>query len=246
MFRIERKDRTTSTNQDMENLIRQAMANGKDITEYQTIIANFQDGGRGQKGNFWHSAAGQNLLASICFHPPVSAARQFVFNEYFALAVRQVLADIIGEVKIKWPNDIYVGDKKIAGILIEHAIAGDAIRYTIAGLGLNLNETDFPADLPNPVSLSQITGEQYDILEFTDKILTSCQRFSSLLKPENRAALETEFLSHLYRINEWASFEIGGQCVEARITGVDAFGRLLLEGRAGEQWCCGMKEVRFR
>lgn len=242
---IQHLSTTTSTNRDLELLIHSALDAGCDFPEFSAVMADFQVAGRGQGTNRWHSTDGRNLLISICFRPPVPASRQFLFNEYFAIAVTQLLSRYIPDVKIKWPNDIYLNDRKLAGILIEHSVIGDRLAYSIAGLGLNVNETDFPADLPNPVSLSQITGKQYDVNEIAARLLFICQSSYSVLKEENWVSLENDFLSHLYRMEEWSSFIIENQEVEAKITGIDVYGRLLLEGRAGEKWCCGMKEIKF-
>lgn len=235
-----------STNRDLETMLCLSEESKLKIPEYHIVITDYQENGRGQGSNQWHSEAGQNLLASICFYPPLPASRQFVFNEYFALSVRDLLSAHGVEAQVKWPNDIYIGDRKVAGILIEHAVIGERIRYTIAGIGLNLNETDFPEDLPNPISLTQITGEQYDAMSMAKELVACCQARAAQLTPEEWAALDDEYLAHLYRMEEWAEYEIHGKRREARITGVDAYGRLRLQGHEEiEQWCCGMKEVKY-
>lgn len=236
---------TISTNRDLAALILNGLPDGREFPEFGAVMADFQEGGRGQGTNRWHSSAGQNLLISICFRPQIPASRQFVFNEYFATSVRNLLSLYISGVKIKWPNDIYVEDRKLAGILIEHSVLGDRLGYTIAGVGLNVNETDFPADVPNPVSLSQLTGKQYDVQEIASQLLSLCRDAYPTLQVQNWPSLENDFLSNLYRIEEWSSFIIENQEVEAKICGVDEYGRLLLQGRKGEKWCCGMKEVKY-
>ena len=209
------------------------------------LMDDYQTAGRGQGTNRWHSAEGLNLLASFYFRPPLPAARQFVFNEYFSLAVKDFLARYVEGVMIKWPNDIYLNNKKIAGILIEHSVQGDALGYTIAGIGLNVNEIAFPDWLPNPTSLSMLTGREYNVEEVAEGLRTQLRDTYSRLAPDGWDGLKADYLGSLCRMNEWARYEISGCEVEALIIGVDEYGRLLLEGRAGEQWCCGMKEVRY-
>lgn len=209
------------------------------------VLADYQSAGRGQGTNRWHSTSGLNLLASIYFRPLLPAARQFVFNEYFSLAVKDFLSRYVKGVMIKWPNDIYVDNKKIAGILIEHSVCGDALGYTIAGIGLNINEKVFPDWLPNPTSLSLLTEREYNVEEMAEELRTQLRETYCRLAPDGWAGLEADYLGSLWRMNEWHRYEIGGCEVEACIVGVDEYGRLLLEGRAGEKWCCGMKEVRY-
>lgn len=237
---------TESTNRDVAALIHSGLPDGSAFPDFGAVMADFQTGGRGQGTNRWHSAAGQNLLISIGFRPPVPASRQFVFNEFFALGVREFLSSLLKEeVKIKWPNDIYVNDRKIAGILIEHSVMGEQIACTIAGLGLNVNETDFPNDLPNPVSISQLTGQQYDMNELATRLIAVFQSSFINLKEENWEKLEHEYLSHLYRMKEFSFYIIENQKIEAKITSIDKYGRLLLEGREGQCWCCGMREIKY-
>ena len=209
------------------------------------LMADYQRAGRGQGTNRWHSAPQLNLLASIYFCPPLPASRQFVFNEYFALAVKACLSSYVKDVMVKWPNDIYVGDRKIAGILIEHSVQGDALGYTIAGIGLNVNEKEFPEWIPNPTSLALLTGSEFSVEEVAARLHAQLQNTYSRLQPDGWKALNTDYLGSLCRMNEWSRYEIGGDALEARIVGIDEYGRLLLEGRGGQQWCCGMKEVKY-
>lgn len=242
---IHHKSHTESTNRDLEQLIKDNSLTNSILPLFTTILAGYQTAGRGQGSNRWHSAPGENLLASIYFRPPIPAARQFAFNQYFALAVRKALLPYCPNVLIKWPNDIYVNGKKIAGILIEHAVSGDKLSYTIAGIGLNVNEIDFPKELPNPTSIALETGCSLDITDLMGQLLNACAALYPQLENPNFAELEQEYLSHLFRRGEWAQFLIAGQHEEARIEGLDKYGRLLLEGRNGQHWCCGMKEVSF-
>ena len=130
-----------------------------------------QTQGKGLGSNRWLSQRGQNILISFLFQPPITIQNQFYFNQYFALAIRDFLSKFIENPMIKWPNDIYVGNKKIAGILIEHSIQGDTLKYSIAGVGININQTLFEPEIPNPTSLSILTGITFDIPKEINKTL---------------------------------------------------------------------------
>jgi len=123
--------------------------------------ARFQTAGRGQKGNQWESAAGENLTFSILWHPAFLAAeRQFAVLEIVALAICDLLDSLGLMATIKWPNDVYVGDRKILGVLIEHFLCGSELSASIVGIGLNLNQTRFGHDAPNPTSVLLETGQR--------------------------------------------------------------------------------------
>ncbi len=134
------------------------------IPEGAIVSAEYQTTGRGQGSNIWESENGKNLLISIILYPSIIyPASQFLISMALSLGICDFLKRFIPDCSIKWPNDIYVNDDKIAGILIENSIMGDKIESTIAGIGLNINQEKFLSDAPNPVSLSLITGKKYDL-----------------------------------------------------------------------------------
>ena len=123
------------------------------------LTADYQTAGRGQRGTHWEAARGENLLFGIRLHPhAVRPSRQFLLSEVQALAVAETLEEIVGGIRVKWPNDIYWLDTKICGMLLEHTLVGPQIDTTITGVGLNVNQVVFESDAPNPMSLRQITG----------------------------------------------------------------------------------------
>jgi len=147
-----------STNTTAADYIRSGMTR-----EGMVIRAGYQSAGKGQLGNSWESEDGKNLLFSIILFPNMLAAtEQFLLCEFISLGIHDYLNTIISGCKIKWPNDIYAGDDKIAGILIENSLAGNAITSSVAGIGLNINQEVFSEQIPNPVSLKMITGINYD------------------------------------------------------------------------------------
>lgn len=138
------------------------------------VRAGYQTAGRGQAGNGWESEREKNLLCSILIEQQrIDTASLFYLNVAVSVAVRRVLGE---DFTIKWPNDIYWQDKKIAGILIENAIIGSEIKYSIAGIGLNVNQIEFVSDAPNPVSLKQITGKDYNIDELMQSLYDEVQK----------------------------------------------------------------------
>ena len=233
-------DTTDSTNKKLKELL----AENAELPNYFCVVADYQSAGRGQGSNRWQSDRGQNILASLLFKPSYPPAHQFVLNQCFALSVRELLSKFVDGVKIKWPNDIYVGYEKIAGILIEHCIEGEHIKNTIAGVGININQTDFDKDIPNPTSLKILTGQEYDVRKLTLELVDFCQQYHCSENTDYHKVSQ-EYLDNLLLYQEYAWYEMDGKMIEAEITGTDEFGRLLLKDRNGNNYCCGMKEVRL-
>lgn len=140
----------------------------EELVQYAVVMADFQTAGRGQRGNSWESERGCNLLMSMLFLPgrEIPPVRQFVISKLAALAMRKVVAALPGmesapRVSVKWPNDIYIGDRKVAGILIEHPLSSDGrIAASVIGIGVNVNQRSFRSDAPNPVALIEYTGRE--------------------------------------------------------------------------------------
>ena len=188
-------DETSSTNTEMKLLLKKKL-----LPEGSAVLADFQIRGRGQAGNSWYSGRGKNLLVSFLLYPHnVKARDQFIISRIVSLAIKRVLDKYLRHVTIKWPNDIYWNNKKIAGILIENSLSGQHIDYTIIGIGLNVNESEFPKQLPNPVSIKQIIGAELDRdLLFTDLSNELFKLYHSLRRGEG-PLIEQEYMKHLYR-----------------------------------------------
>jgi BirA family biotin operon repressor/biotin-[acetyl-CoA-carboxylase] ligase len=232
-------ERTDSTN----SLLRQLIAEGNPP---EFIYAGFQTAGRGQTGNGWESAPDKNLLCSILLP---ARKNLFELNIVVAVAVRRLLGEGF---TIKWPNDIYWGDKKIAGILIENAIIGNEVRYSIGGIGLNVNQTEWQSGAPNPISLKQITGKDHDIDELMQRLYAEVQ------KALNEDVWE-EYKAHLYRREGFwpfverevntaptmnASSQTQGQFM-ARIEDVLPAGEIVLRDEANTQRIYHFKQIRY-
>ena len=199
------------------------------------IYAGYQTAGRGQTGNSWESEEGKNLLCSILLPPDK--------NLYFLnIAVGVALLKVIGEdFTIKWPNDIYWQDKKAAGILIENAIIGNEIKYSIAGIGLNVNQTEFKSDAPNPISLKQIRGQEYDIEQLMDRVLEAVQKV--LNEPEEE--VWAYYKAHLYRREGFWPYEDKDGIFEAQIEDVLPTGEIVLRDRQGKERNYHFKQIRY-
>ncbi|HCT93725.1 MAG: biotin--[acetyl-CoA-carboxylase] ligase [Bacteroidetes bacterium GWE2_39_28] len=220
--------------------------------DFSVFAAEFQTNGRGQKGTSWESESSRNLTFSILLkNNSIKAENQFLIAQIVTIGIKRYLKNLGIDAKIKWPNDIYVGDKKICGILIEHFLSGDTLSGSIVGIGLNLNQRVFNSNAPNPVSVSLITGNEYDIKEqleslagFIHEIYFSYRNYSSG-SSENR--LDTEYHDSLYRLEEFHKYEISkdGKIIEARIMGIDSNACLILEEGDGTRSRYHFKEVKY-
>lgn len=172
-----------------------------ELADMTMVAAHSQTAGRGQRGNSWESEIGKNLTFTLLARElPVAPADQFAISEAVALAVADYLRGEGIDAEVKWPNDIYVGDRKISGILIEHSLTGSKIEQTRIGVGLNVNQTEFRSDAPNPVSMSLLTGKGYDISRVAAGVGVCLERRLCVLgDPERRKTQHDEFKRNLWR-----------------------------------------------
>lgn len=185
-------EETASTNSYLARIAAES-AHGTVVSAYR------QTAGRGQRGNSWESEQGKNLTFSILLKDTgVAPSEQFQLSEACALGVAHTLRRYIGQASVKWPNDIYYGDSKICGMLIEHSLSGGKIGHTIAGIGINVNQTVFRSDAPNPISMAMAAGREFDTGEVLESVCGEILRLCSSL-PEASAVLHEEFLDSLYR-----------------------------------------------
>lgn len=207
------------------------------------VFAYEQKKGKGQQGNVWLSAPSQNILFSWAYQPQqIQVARQFWISQAISLGILDFLKPYVSNVYIKWPNDIYVGVKKIGGILIEHKIMDGSISKTVIGIGLNINQTDFSPLLPNPTSLALLTSRTF-ILEDLLPFLVQCIHLR--LTNEN-ADVQEEYLSSLLQFKKQASYLYKGKAISAQIEGVDMYGYLQLKTADGELILADLKEIVFQ
>ena len=223
-------DETDSTNQWMKHHLSD--------TDF-CVVADYQTAGRGCGSNTWESERGQNLLFSVLLHPlSVPASKQFHISMAVSVAISEALEQYIGDVSIKWPNDIYWRNGKICGILIEQTLKGTAIRECIVGVGLNVNQRAFHSSAPNPVSLWQISGQPTDRMLLLNDIL---QRLKRLMAEDVRQ----RYLQRLYRRRGFHPYTDARGAFMAEIASVEDDGHLLLRDDSGHERRYAFKEVQF-
>lgn len=236
---------TPSTNKLLSEMVQERLRSDNPVPPFFALCTDFQSEGRGMGTNTWYSDRGKNLLASFYFEPDIPAARQFLFNQYFALSTLTFIRYYLPQALIKWPNDIYVDGKKIAGILIEHAVSGDRLRHTIAGIGININQKHFPEDVPHPTSFLLETGKEWDPETLLEEYWQTLYDQRHLCDITQSDYLNEQYISSLFLFNTLHKYRIQGTLTEAKITAVDEFGRLVLHTRTGERSVCGFKEIEF-
>lgn len=222
---------TNSTN----SLVKEMLAKGEwPLTEHY-LYAGYQTAGRGQTGNSWESEANKNVLCSILLPPNKNL---YFLNIAVSVAIIRLLG---GQYTIKWPNDIYYNDKKLAGILLENAIVGSKIQYSIAGIGLNVNQTVFVSNAPNPVSLKQITGKEYDI----DQLMKDLLETITVVLKEPEDVIWSEYKAHLYRREGYWPFEDKNGVFEAHIEDVLPTGEIVLRDKNSQVHQYGFKQIKY-
>lgn len=222
---------TNSTN----TLLKELLARGEWPEGETYLYAGYQTAGRGQTGNGWESEKGKNLLCSILLPPNKNL---YLLNIAVSVAIVRMIDEPL---TIKWPNDIYYHDKKLAGILLENAIVGSEIKYTIAGIGLNVNQTAFVSDAPNPISLRQITGKEYDVDQMMNNLIEAVE--AVLNEPEE--TIWQEYKAHLYRREGFWPFEDEKGEFDARIEDVLPTGELVLRDRDNKKRIYHFKQIRY-
>jgi len=228
------------------NSVAAAILDTEKPAEGTLITAAFQEKGRGQTGNTWESEAGKNLLMSIILYPVmVKAEDQFIISQMVSLAVYDLISRETPGAKIKWPNDIYVKDDKIAGILIENSVMGNSITGTVAGIGLNVNQEKFTGNAPNPVSLTNITGKSYDIEDVLNELATLLgERYRMIIRNE-KEQLHKDYHQALYRHAEWHRYkDLNGEFTGI-IENVGSGGLLTVRRENGVQKEYAFKEIEY-
>ena len=207
------------------------------------LVADYQTAGRGQGTNSWESERGQNLTCSLGFSPEgVKASRQYILSMAIAVALTETLAGLPHPVSIKWPNDIYVGDKKICGILIENMLKGEYIRHCIIGIGLNVNQKRFVSDAPNPTSMALESGHDFDREEVLQSLL---RHFEQLLAVWDEEAIRKAYRQRLYRKEGMFPYRDKEGDFTASLVDVEDDGHLVLQDAQGQQRRYAFKEVTF-
>lgn len=220
----------------------------KDSTppEGTVITASYQETGRGQPGNSWESEPGKNLLMSVILYPVmIRPADQFVISRMVSLAVYDLVSARTPSARIKWPNDIYVGNDKIAGILIENSIMGQTLGSSVAGIGLNVNQTEFRSGAPNPVSLKQVTGTTHYLKAITGELISLLDRRYGMVVRGEADLLDSEYHEALYRSGEWHRYSDNSGEFEGMIERVMHDGMLQVRKRDGSSREYAFREIDY-
>lgn len=221
---------------------------------FLVVTADEQTAGRGQRGTTWESDYGQNLTFNIGWRPDSSmpwpaANEQFLISEVTALAVlRTIEHALIGTthtVAIKWPNDIYVGDRKICGMLLEHGLEGKRIASSIAGIGINVNQRTFHSDAPNPVSLYQLLGHETDREVLLADFLRHFHAGIRLLQEGRYDEIERDLAAHLYRRTGWHRYRDAEGEFMGQFVSIARNGLLTLRKQDGTLHEYAFKEVAY-
>ena len=224
-----------STNSYLSELLKSQL-----VPEGSVVRAFSQFSGRGQMGARWSSEDGKNLLISFAFYPTFVVPRNlFLLNKTYALGVYDFIKAFLGsDIKIKWPNDIYWKSKKLGGILVENTI-------TTSGLGLNVNQLEFPANLPNPVSMGQIVPGNHNLQHILNGLSNSIENRYLQLRRGEKQTLDEDYKKALFRCEEWAFYEDKKGKFPGCIKGVDNQGLLKVEDEEGEIRLFDLKELKY-
>jgi BirA family biotin operon repressor/biotin-[acetyl-CoA-carboxylase] ligase len=227
-----------STNNYAAKLIKEGV-----VSSGAVIMADVQTAGKGQRGSIWDAKPGENLLLSVVLrHVNMSVNEQFVLNQLTALAIKDLLGKFGISSSVKWPNDVFVGEEKIAGILIESSISGSLIKDVIIGIGLNVNQTEFSG--MRATSMLNQLKENFAVRAVLDELLIHLNYWWSKLVDNGKDEIHQAYLNHLLGFKQWRTFLAGNRSIEGRIDGVDEWGRLMLTSN-DQKYVFDLKEITY-
>jgi len=228
------------------NYLKDLLSNSKPVVEGTVIMAEAQYAGRGQQQNKWLSEPGKNLTFSLLLKPsflPVN--QQFDLTRAISLGVIDALKPHFGEhVKIKWPNDIYINDRKLGGMLIENLLQGSSIKHSVVGIGLNVNQVNFPEGAANPISFKQILHKDYDLQTILLEICKNIEVRYLQLKAGKTELIRSIYTDSLLGLNDTRHFKSNGIVFIGIITGVTPEGLLKVKQNDTEM-LYNLKEIEF-
>lgn len=231
-----------STNNEMKRLCAD-----RKLGEQSVVITANQTAGKGQGGNMWESEVNKNLTFSLLLRPEFLAPHlQFYISKIVSLGIADCMTALLKrDVSIKWPNDIYVGDKKLAGILIENSICGSKLDYCIVGIGLNVNQEVFVSDAPNPISIKQLLWVDTGLEALLEDLLARIEERYHQLEINRLDLINTDYFNVLYRKDGTHLFKDVKGVFEASIKSINELGLITLEDKEGLRREYAFKELRF-
>jgi BirA family biotin operon repressor/biotin-[acetyl-CoA-carboxylase] ligase len=229
-----------STNEYAKNLVK-----NKEATNGQIVITNDQTDGKGQRGAKWESAPGKNLTFSLIYYPTqLELPQAFKLTQAISCAVVQALKEIEIQATIKWPNDIYINDSKVAGILIENQIQGILIKSTVIGIGLNVNQLEF--SYPTATSIAQFKKTDYPLEQILQLLVKNIENEFEVMDKLSHNELNTNYLNHLYKYKEKHMYSDTNSVFEGIIEGVNEDGTLnVYKIKEAQTMRYSLKEIRF-
>ena len=230
------------------NAFAEQQINENKIKETSCIVAYHQSEGKGRGKNIWESEKGKNLTISVaCFPVFLPAEKQFFLNKAMALSVYDLVSELVPKktISIKWPNDIYIGDEKVAGMLIQSAVQNNKIKYAIIGIGININQEKFPVHLPNPTSVIKHSKSAKDLVKTLKNYLSIFEKYYEMLKSGMMSEIDSKYLQALYRFGQRSAFNFDKQKIHACICGVNEYGWLQLVSDDGTLFSGDMNKVKM-
>jgi len=229
------------------NFLKDILSKSEPLAEGTVIMAENQFSGRGQQQGVWYTEPGKNISMSLYLKPAfLPLSKQYYLNMAVSLAASEGLGQFMEDgFSIKWPNDIFYLNKKIGGILIENTLTGTTIKSSVIGIGLNINQVNFPENIVNKAtSLAQILQKETDLIDILEKISIFMEKYYLILKSGNYDILQKNYLERLYNLGVKASYLYNGKVFEGTITGIEDGGRLLVDTPNGMQ-AFNFKEIEF-
>lgn len=243
-----------STNKELKERIEKGSIENFPIA----IVADYQEAGKGIGSNKWCSLPSQNALFTVAFKPAFLAPEnQFLLNLVLSMSLIETLAKMCAQrasfFKLKWPNDVYLGEKKLGGILFEVSVIGSKCELVLMGTGININQTDFPTDLPNPVSLQMSEKKCFEVKKVYKSLIDGLEKAYVIFENETKTR-EVEVLFEEYKqkyfekllfFGEARPYVIQGKKYEAALIDIDKYGNAKMKTQTGEMFSCGLKELQY-
>lgn len=232
---------------DSTNAYLKALSSKKDLVNFTVVQADYQNSGKGQGTNSWFSDDGKNLLFSVLIkHSNIPVSKNIYINFAISIGLYNVLAEYVPLVNIKWPNDLFVNHQKICGILIENSLKGTLITQSVVGIGLNVNQIDFPKHLPKAISLKNILHKDTDRSVLLKKIIVSIQKQMAIFNSTSIEHLKEHYEHLLYQKNIFSMYkDLNNQSFSGKITGVSSSGMLQVELADGRIKSFANKHIIF-
>lgn len=239
---IKRLDVVDSTSRYLRDEADNLWVDGKDFV---AVTATHQTAGRGQRGNAWQSQSGKNLLLSILLRPgcALEVSGQFLLSQAVALSIHSAMECYGVETRLKWPNDVYAGNRKLGGILVELDYSGAFVEQAIVGIGLNVNQAEFPPMDRVPVSMKMLLGRDIPVEDVLHDVLCLFNRYYNELRWGSKETISSEYRELLLGLGEQREFIDSAGSFTATIEGVEPNGRLLLRRSDGSLSRYCFKEV---